>query len=228
MLTIKTVLKRDAQEKAKGVAFKEVVPQEPQVGASQTGSGSKVQGPVAVASGSAQVKSVKTDRPTSSLAKLKMYSGQPPSFDINKVVQDLKVDIPLGTLLQVSPEVRRQLQWGLSPVRGNDQQLVGRGKERASQEMEMFINEASLRPGDKGKTLPKIVVMIDQEKFIAGIDGGSDKSFIKSSILMRIGYDFNQAHSLFRGIENSSLVTVRHIKGLVMRIEIFLCCTISR
>ena len=114
------------------MAFKEVVPQEPQVGVSQTGSRSGVQGPVVVASGSVQVKAVKINRPTSNLAKLKMYRGQPPNFNINKVVQDLKVDIPLGTLLQVLPEARRQLQWGLSPVRGNDQQLVGKGKEKTS------------------------------------------------------------------------------------------------
>src|ERR1035438_5341328 len=147
-----------------------------------------------------------------------MYSGRAPNFDINQVVQDLKVDILLGTLLQVSPEARRQLQWGLSPMRGNNQQLVGRGKERASPEMEMFINEAHLRPGDKGKTLPKTVVMIDQDEIIAGIDGGSDKSFIKSSILMKMGYDFNHTRSVFRGFENSALVTVGRIEGLVMRI----------
>ena len=64
----------------------------------------------------------------------------------------------------------------------------------------------SLKPGDGGKTLPKTIVMIDQEEFIAGINGGSDKSFIKLSILTRIGYDFSQACSFFRGIENSALV----------------------
>ena len=84
--------------------------------------------------------------------------------------------------------------------------------------MEMLANEMTLGPGDGGKTLPKTMVGIDKKKFVTGMDGGSDKSFIKPSILVKLGYIFGKSNLMFRGIKNSSLVPVGHIMGLVIEI----------
>ena len=78
--TIQAALKSDAKGKARAVLSKETIAQQPQIVVSQAGFGSGASEPMGVTSGGVCSKG---EKPSSSLAKLRMHQEQDPGFDIN-------------------------------------------------------------------------------------------------------------------------------------------------